>query len=248
MAENFAKMGSFNFIIARWFKPEEILIDLRYFEDYAKMRGGTLRGIQDEVIVLPGNYKCFLLPDKPPQDQSELLTKENEKALQKFHNALKDWLNRESKKCKATKYVAFNKPFNQAFSYGGKRGALYGYFDYNNNPKYDKGKAFTFAYSIVAQPDGFLASFGIQGVSDNANQILNKIKSFPLLKNSKLSGEKFKMFKLINKCHGCDGQYLQNVVKLDFEKENVHFFEKLDEPVDIILNILDFICNLGSKL
>ena len=29
MAENFAKMGSFNFIIARWFKPEEILIDLR---------------------------------------------------------------------------------------------------------------------------------------------------------------------------------------------------------------------------
>jgi hypothetical protein len=88
MAENFAKIGSFGFVIARVFQPEEILIDLRLCKEYLDMRRSKSQ-LQDEVIVMPGAYKCEIVLPFPPGVKNGLLKPENLEALKKirdFHN------------------------------------------------------------------------------------------------------------------------------------------------------------------
>ena len=79
LAENFAKLGNFNFVVAYIFEPKDILVDLRLIPEYCSMRGNNSDlGLQDEIIVLPGTYKCSFINNTIPFDKSYLLQKEDD--------------------------------------------------------------------------------------------------------------------------------------------------------------------------
>lgn len=128
MAENFAKLGSFNFVIARWFKPEEILINTTLWEDYKSARNfvdwndpDSPFTLQDEVIVKPGIYWCKILPQPVPFDKSYLLTPENFDALKDFHS----FLIKSREDC-GSKFTKFNTITYDKASYSRRIGGLFG--------------------------------------------------------------------------------------------------------------------------
>jgi hypothetical protein len=86
MAENFGQLGSFNFVLQHTFQPDDILIDLRLLQDYCDMRGvinkNDLRGLQDEIIVMPGEYACEVFD--APFHRNELLREENIQGLERL--------------------------------------------------------------------------------------------------------------------------------------------------------------------
>ena len=86
MAENFAKIGSFGFVLSRVFQPEEILIDLRLCKEYFDIRGQNKLALQDEVIVMPGAYKCEIVLPFPSGVKNGLAKPENLSALKKIKN------------------------------------------------------------------------------------------------------------------------------------------------------------------
>lgn len=78
LAENFAKLGNFNFVVAYVFEPKDILVDLRLIPEYCMMRGNSDLDLQDEIIILPGAYQCSFINNKIPFDKSSLLEKKED--------------------------------------------------------------------------------------------------------------------------------------------------------------------------
>jgi hypothetical protein len=90
IAEHFAKQSNFNYILQHTFHPKDILIDCRLLHEYCNLRNTshpnnldfTYKEIQDEVIVLPGDYACEV--KNAPFNKNSLLSTKNIPALRKL--------------------------------------------------------------------------------------------------------------------------------------------------------------------
>ena len=100
IAENFGKLGSFNYILKCIFKPDDILIDCRLLNEYCDMIGK--HRLQDEIIILPGKYKCEVY--EAPFNKNELLNEENIHALTKI-SSLIETINLYPKKGRYAGYI-----------------------------------------------------------------------------------------------------------------------------------------------
>jgi len=118
IAENFGKLGSFNYVLKCILKPDDILIDCRLLNEYCDMTGKNR--LQDEIIVLPGKYKCEVL--EAPFNKNELLNEENIAALTKI-SSLIETINHYPKR-------------ERNGGYGGYLGGLYGSINLNPSKKF----------------------------------------------------------------------------------------------------------------
>lgn len=218
-AKDFALGNNFSFILACWFKPEDILIDLRYLREYAKLLQITGRDCEDEVLVQPGSYLCHILPYKIQGDHREFLTKENEKSLQKYIKTIEEL--EQSSKCKK-EFYGFNYPLGSV---------LHGNFE---------TEGFELAYSIKKDKNGYIAGFGVKpfifrdkNKESRLFELIENIRKHKKLVNSKIS-EKNKKFH-------------KNFVSYSFEEENLHHFDTLDEALEIILFLFDQLCRVVEQ-
>ena len=90
IAEHFAKLSNFNFILQHTFHPKDVLIDCRLLHEYCNLRNAThpqnldftMSQIQDEIIILPGDYQCEV--KNAPFNKNALLSTSTIPALRKL--------------------------------------------------------------------------------------------------------------------------------------------------------------------
>jgi len=231
IAENFAKLGTFNYVIERVFYPEEVIVDLRLIPEYCKFRSirkdvkSILKSIQDEVIVKQGNYECNIVNKFIPNDMKVLLKKENYKGLKKFKTFL------EKNKDKFMDfYREFIEPtiFNTE-DYGKRLGGLESCFfnkevSFCYKMNYNKG-VYTLEYMFITKVS-----------SDSENIVLMRKIYKALQKYNKPHKKVNKIYDcndlyfLKTDCEGCDGEYIQN-------KKIVNYYNKIEK--DNLEDIID---------
>jgi hypothetical protein len=179
MADNFAKIGSFNFILQHTFSPDDILIDLRLLHEYCRMRGVKTRdeigGLQDEIIIMPGDYSCEV--KDASINKNDLLCKENMDALQKLG--------------------AFVTPldhFPRDFMYGGYDGGLYGMMTLPQCVR-DKKQEIKVMWSFDKTKDGYALSYCMLPASAEKEERDKTKLEIKIDKNKDVSS----FFKFINK-------------------------------------------------
>jgi hypothetical protein len=214
MAENFAKIGSFGFVITREFQPEEILIDLRLCKEYYLFLRGSKINLEDEVIVMPGAYKCEIVLPYPPGVKNGLAKPENLDALKEIKTFIK----------------SFNaRPYMGAGIFGAdiegligemRVGTVYLIFDFDYDPK---TKLPILYYGIQAPDESDIIKLGTK---------LSKIY------NIKRFDSKFQTLSDKKVCPELDDQYKTNCYKVTtFNSKSedllnlVYFLKQLREDI-----------------
>ncbi len=231
VAEDFAKLGTFNYIIQRKFKPEEILVDLRLIPEYCKYRSiknnvdSIIGALQDEVILKPGNYRCNIMKEHIPNDMVHLLKKENYEALRSFKIFLE-----KNKHNFMDKYREFIIPsIFETEHYGSRQGGLESCFfskqvSFCYKINYDKGK-YSLKYIFITKVS-----------SDSENiRIMRRIYK-DLITYNKPHRKVNKIYPcedlsyLKTDCDGCDGKYIMDKRVVNYHNEIVK--DNLQDIID----------------
>ncbi len=232
IAENFAKLGTFNYIIQRKFKPEEILVDLRLIPEYCKIRSIKnnveliIGALQDEVIIKSGNYKCNIMKEYIPNDISNLLKKENYEALRSFKKFLE-----KNKHNFMNKYgEEFIMPsIFEIGHFGIRQGGLESCFF---------SKQVSFCYKITTYKGKYILKYlFLTRVSSNTEnirimrRIYNELITYnkPHKNINKLQDCDDLSYSKTN-CDGCDGKYIRSKKVINYHNEIVK--DNLQDIID----------------
>ncbi len=244
IAENFAKLGSFNFVISKEFSPDDVLVDLRLIPEYCSYRGNTPGGLQDEVILKANTYTgCRIVKESIPNDISKLLIPENMAALETFKN----FLNNNRTNLETTVYDPVRRKnvnkeniipsiFNSG-SYGKRMGGLVATFlkdgvEFSYKIGYDDlKKKYTLKYVfIVSKTDaiGINKMISLMGELKNNNIQVTPNNNADCSKYVNL-GDRL--------CVGCDRIYLpQRYVVMNYP--NIFESPRLQDIIDLCIRLI----------
>jgi hypothetical protein len=249
MAENFAKLGSFNFVIARWFKPEEILIDTTLWPDYRDIRNyfdpsdpKDPYALQDEVIVKPGIYWAKIIPQKVPFDKSYLLTPENYGALRDLHSFLV-----KSRDDCGLKFSKFNTLTYDYASYSRRIGGLFGEYIFEQillSTSTPFKVVFYYNLDKAEKSDKFVLKYGWQSMSKVGMEDFRKFMGS--LAGKDLNATEIFYFDSDQECIeiGCDEHYVDRWKFVQYP--NQEQFDDLQSAVAKLKLLINKMCEYVS--
>jgi hypothetical protein len=169
LAERFAMVGDFNYVlVCEDIDYKHVLIDTRLFPETCRIRG---RALQDEVIMLPGEYRCRVFFPKG-YHKNFLMRSVNLPALQQLQDFFQD--------IKQQQTMKINPQPGRSGYVGGSRGGLLGEAivltpEFGDDDDEDAQMEIHFVWDIIDNPnsaDLYILKYGIhmilKGVKDGS--------------------------------------------------------------------------------